>query len=131
MTAYPWLLGLALAVAPAPARTADVVAVQAGTIYQVRGDAVIEGGGYEWPVGTYVDSEELGFHNVMMAMETTLGSEGVTWQVPSGTDDEMAALRASYEHLIKLRDEVIEMGVLPAIETWGEVNPNLAALVTT
>jgi malate dehydrogenase len=93
--------------------------------------AVIESGGYDWPVGTYVDSEELGFHNVMMAMETTLGSDGVTWQVPSGTDDEMAALRASYDHLVKLRDEVIEMGVLPAIEAWGEVNPNLAALVTT
>jgi malate dehydrogenase len=92
--------------------------------------AVIEGGGYAWPVGTYVDSEALGFHNVMMAMETTLGSDGVQWEVPTGTDEEMAALKASYEHLIKLRDEVIEMGVLPAISEWEQVNPNLAALAT-
>ena len=93
--------------------------------------AVIEGGGYEWPVGTYVDSEELGFRNVMMAMETTLGSGGVEWQVPAGTDDEMSALRASYEHLIKLRDEVIEMGVLPPIDDWAQVNANLGSLGAT
>jgi malate dehydrogenase len=92
--------------------------------------AVIEGGGYTWPVGTYVDSEKIGFHNVMMAMETTLGSNGVQWQVPSGTDDEMAALKASYEHLVKLRDEVVEMGVLPAIDDWPQVNPKLGALAT-
>jgi len=87
--------------------------------------AVIEGGGYAWPVGTYVDSADIGFRNVMMAMETTLGSDGVEWQVPSGTDAEMAALKASYEHLIKLRDEVISMGVLPPTDEWGQVNPNL------
>ena len=92
--------------------------------------AVIEGGGYPWPVGTYVDSEETGFRHVMMAMETSLGNDGVEWQVPSGTDDEMDALKASYEHLIKLRDEVIEMGVLPPIVEWETVNPNLAALTT-
>ena len=93
--------------------------------------AVIEGGGFQWPVGTYVDSEQAGFHNVMMAMETTLGSDGVTWQMPSGTESEMEALSASYEHLIKLRDEVIEMGVLPPIEDWERVNSHLASLVTT
>jgi malate dehydrogenase len=86
--------------------------------------AVIEGGGYPWPCGTYVDSDELGFHNVMMAMETTLDQEGVRWQIPKGTDDEMAALRASYEHLVKLRDEVIEMGVLPPTAEWQHLAPS-------
>ena len=54
----------------------------------------------------------------MMAMETTLGPDGVTWQMPGGTDEELAALRASYEHLCKLRDEVIDMGVLPPLGEW-------------
>ena len=88
--------------------------------------AVIEGGGYPWPCGTYVDSDELGFHHVMMAMETTLDHSGVHWQTPTGSDEEMAALRASYEHLVKLRDEVIEMGVLPPTAEWEHLAPALA-----
>ena len=94
------------------------------SLMMVKG--VIEGGGYPWPCGTYVDSDELGFHNVMMAMETTLDNEGVHWQVPKGTDEEMAALRASYDHLVKLRDEVIEMGVLPPTADWEHLVPSLA-----
>jgi malate dehydrogenase len=88
--------------------------------------AVIDGQGFDWPCGTYVNSDEIGFHQCMMAMETSLASDGVTWQMPSGTDEELAALKASYEHLVKLRDEVIEMGLLPPLAEWGEVNPNLA-----
>ena len=42
-----------------------------------------------------------------------------------GTPEEHAKLRESYEHLCKLRDEVIAMGVLPAIDQWGVLNPNL------
>ena len=45
--------------------------------------------------------------------------------MPQGTDEEIAALRASYEHLGKLRDEVIEMGVLPPLADWGSVNSHL------
>ena len=88
--------------------------------------AAIEGGGYEWPSGTYVHSPENGFENVLMAMETEIGADGVQWKMPEGTDEEMAALRASYEHLGKLRDEVIAMGVLPSLADWTSVNPNLA-----
>ncbi len=87
--------------------------------------AAIEGGGYEWPCGTYVQSPDNGFEHTLMAMETTIGSDGVSWKMPDGTDEEMAALRASYEHLEKLRDEVIEMGVLPPLADWGSVNGNL------
>ena len=85
--------------------------------------AVMEGGGYPWPTGCYVNGE--GFEQIMMAMETTLDNNGVSWKVPSGTDAEMAELRESYTHLAKLRDEVIEMGSLPPLDQWSAVNPNL------
>ena len=85
--------------------------------------AVIDTAGYPWPSGTYVDGE--GFEKIMMAMETTLGPDGVTWRMPDGTGEELAALRASYQHLAKLRDEVIGMGILPPLGEWGRVNPNL------
>jgi malate dehydrogenase len=88
--------------------------------------AVIENGGYEWPCGCYVDSTEHGLRHVMMAMETTLDGGGVHWQMPQGSDEEIEALRASYEHLVKLRDEVIEMGVLPPTDQWSQVNSNLS-----
>jgi malate dehydrogenase len=87
--------------------------------------AAIDGKGYPWPSGVYVDSKEQGLEKSMMGMETTIGANGVTWQMPNGTDDEIAALRASYEHLCKLRDEVIEMGVLPPLAEWSQVNSNL------
>ena len=61
----------------------------------------------------------------MMAMETRLTREGVSWKMPGGTADELAALRASYEHLCKLRDEVVGMGVLPPLDQWSKVNPRL------
>jgi len=85
----------------------------------------IEGSGYDWPSGVYLDSEQAGFHKIMMGMETRLDSSGAHWEMPKGTDDEIAALRASYKHVSKLRDEVIEMGLLPPLEEWGKVNTNL------
>jgi len=86
---------------------------------------VIEGGGYEWPSGVYVDSAACGFRQIMMAMETRLDRDGVHWEMPKGTAAELAALTASYQHLTKMRDEVVAMGVLPPLARWSEVNPNL------
>ncbi len=86
--------------------------------------AAMDGHGYPWPSGTYIKGE--GFDRIMMAMETEITPDGVTWKLPEGTEDEMAALQASYEHLGKLRDEVVEMGVLPPLDQWTDVNPNLA-----
>jgi len=60
-----------------------------------------------------------------MAMETKLGADGATYEMPRGTEEETAALKASYQHLAKLRDEVIEMGLLPPLKDWTKVNPNL------
>ncbi len=86
---------------------------------------VIDGGGYDWPAGAYVNDAELGFTQTLMAMDTTLGSDGVSWTMPKGTEAEILELRASAEHLAKLRDEVIEIGVLPPLDAWAEINPNL------
>jgi len=87
--------------------------------------AAIDGAGYDWPCGTYVDDPQRGFERVLMAMETRLGREGLSWKMPEGTKDELAALQASYEHLLKLRDEVVEMGLLPPLEAWSKTNSNL------
>ena len=37
----------------------------------------------------------------------------------------MAALEASYEHLCKMRDEIISLGIIPAVADWKKSNPNL------
>ncbi len=87
--------------------------------------SVISGEPYPWPVGCYVDAPDAGFHHTLMALETTLDQDGVHGAIPQGTEGEMADLRASYEHLHKLRDEVIGMGVIPPVEEWSSVNPNL------
>jgi malate dehydrogenase len=85
--------------------------------------SAITGETYPWPVGAYVREGE--FSHIMMALETDLGPEGVRYRIPAGTPDELAALRESYGHLTKLRDEVIQMGVLPPLMEWSRVNPNL------
>jgi malate dehydrogenase len=87
--------------------------------------AVLDGKGYPWPCGVYVDSAACGFEKTLMAMETRLDGEGAHWEMPRGTDEELAALRASYEHLVKMRDEVVSMGLLPPVADWSKVNPNL------
>ena len=93
------------------------------SLLMVKG--VIENGGYPWPSGVYVNDPANGMTQTLMAMETTLDNNGVHGVMPSGTDAEIAELKASAAHLSKLRDEVIEMGVLPPLDKWSEANPNL------
>lgn len=85
--------------------------------------AAMGGKPFRWPVGTYVDNGK--FNHIMMAMETTVDKNGVTIQPVKGTPEEEAELEKSYQHLCKLRDEVIEMGVLPPIKDWNKLNPNI------
>lgn len=85
--------------------------------------AAMGGEAFRWPAGVYVDTPE--FKNIMMAMETSITRDGATYKFVEGTPEEHAALKSSYEHLCKLRDEVISMGVLPPISEWGKINPNL------
>ena len=77
------------------------------------------------PAGCYVNCDKLGYKNVMMAMPTTIDKDGVHFTAPEGTADGMAALQASYEHLQKMRDELVTLGIIPSIENWKTLNPNL------
>lgn len=88
-------------------------------------EAAMGGEPYTLPAGCYVNSEELGYKNVMMAMPTTIDASGVHYVAPKGTAEEMAALQASVEHLGKMRDEIISLGIIPAVEDWTKENPNL------
>lgn len=85
--------------------------------------AAMGGEPFTWPAGCYVMTEK--YHNVMMAMPTTIDATGVHYTAIEGTEEEMAALEASYQHLCKMRDEIIELGIIPAVEDWKTVNPNL------
>ena len=85
--------------------------------------AAMDGHAYPWPAGVYVDGE--GFEKIVMAMETRIGRDGVRYTIPAGTAEEMADLHASYRHLCELRDEVVDMGLLPPLDQWHTLNPNL------
>ena len=90
---------------------------------------MIEGamGGAEFtlPAGCYVNCDKLGYKNVMMAMPTTIDATGVHFTAPEGTAEEMAGLQKSYEHLQAMRDEIISLGIIPAVKDWATMNPNL------
>ena len=88
-------------------------------------EAAMGGEPYTLPAGCYVNNEELGYKNVMMAMPTTIDADGVHYVAPQGTAEEMAALQSSVEHLGKMRDEIIALGIIPAVEDWTKENPNL------
>ena len=86
-------------------------------------EAAMGGDPFTWPAGTYVNNEK--FKNVFMAMPTVIDKSGVHFTEPKGTADELAALEASYEHLCKMRDEIVSLGIVPKVEKWSEINPNL------
>ena len=86
-------------------------------------EAAMGGEPYTWPAGTYVCNEK--YKNVMMAMPTVMDATGVHYTMPEGTADELAALDASYEHLCKMRDEIVTLGIIPAVADWKKANPNL------
>ena len=78
---------------------------------------------FRFPVGTYVKTDK--YDHIMMAMKTTLDKNGAPFEVPQGTDEENAKLDQSYEHLCKMRDELVTLGIVPAISEWSKINPNL------
>ena len=83
--------------------------------------AAMGGKPFRWPAGTYVNNDR--FKHIMMAMETTISKNGVECKPINGTPEEEKELEKSYQHLCKLRDEVIEMGVMPPIADWHRLNP--------
>ena len=86
-------------------------------------EAAMGGDKFTWPAGCYVNNEQ--FKNVMMAMPSVIDATGVHFVNPEGTAEEMADLQASYEHLCKMRDEIIDLGIIPAVADWTKANPNL------
>lgn len=85
--------------------------------------AAIGGAPFIWPSGTYVSNKQ--FDHIMMAMETIINKDGISYNDTHGTIEENKELENSYQHLCKLRDEVIEMGIIPAITEWSTLNSNL------
>ncbi|MBP3739220.1 MAG: malate dehydrogenase [Muribaculaceae bacterium] len=85
--------------------------------------SVMGGEKFRFPVGTYVSNDK--YNHIMMAMKTTLDVNGATYEVPQGTPEENAKLDASYEHLCKMRDELVTLGIVPPISEWNKINPNL------
>ena len=86
-------------------------------------EASMGGAKFTWPAGCYVNNKV--FQNVMMAMPSTIDKNGVHFTAPKGTAEEMAALKASYDHLCKMRDEIVSLGIVPPVADWKTLNPNL------
>ncbi|MBQ8450680.1 MAG: malate dehydrogenase [Bacteroidaceae bacterium] len=85
--------------------------------------SVMGGETFRYPAGTYVSNEK--YNHIMMAMDTTLDANGCSYKMPVGTPEELAKLDASYEHLCKMRDELVTLNIVPAISEWSSINPNL------
>lgn len=85
--------------------------------------AAMGGEAFRWPAGTYVQTDK--YNHIMMAMNTTLDATGCHYTVPTGTEEEVAKLDASYAHLCKMRDELVTLNIVPAISEWSKINPNL------
>ncbi len=85
--------------------------------------AAMGGKPFRWPAGVYVNNDK--FSHIMMAMETSITKYGVKVMPIKGTPAEDQELEKSYAHLCALRDEVIGMGVLPAIDKWHDLNKNI------
>ena len=85
--------------------------------------SVMGGETFRYPAGTYVSNEK--YNHIMMAMDTVLDANGCSYKMPVGTPEELAKLDASYEHLCKMRDELVTLNIVPAISEWSSINPNL------
>lgn len=86
-------------------------------------EASMGGEKFTLPAGTYVNEGK--YHNIMMAMPTTIDKTGVHFTEIKGAPEEMASLDNSYQHLCAMRDELVTLGITPAIADWKKANPNL------
>jgi malate dehydrogenase len=85
--------------------------------------SVMGGEPFRFPVGTYVKTDK--YNHIMMAMKTTLDTTGAHFEIPQGTAEENAKLDQSYEHLCKMRDELVTLNIVPPVSEWNKINPNL------
>jgi len=88
-------------------------------------EGAMGGDPFTLPAGCYVNCDKCGYKNVMMAMPTTIDATGVHFTAPTGTEEEMAGLQKSYEHLCAMRDEIIGLGIVPPVADWAKENANL------
>ncbi len=86
-------------------------------------EAAMGGAPFTWPAGCYV--KEGAYKGVMMAMPSVIDKSGAHFSAPEGTAEEMAGLQRSYEHLCKMRDEIIDLGIIPPVAEWKTLNPSL------
>ncbi|MBQ6244811.1 MAG: malate dehydrogenase [Bacteroidales bacterium] len=86
-------------------------------------EAAMGGDPFTWPAGCYVNNAE--YQHVMMAMPSVIDGNGVHFCAPAGTKEELADLHASYEHLCEMRNEIVELGIIPPVSEWNRSNPNL------
>jgi len=85
--------------------------------------SVMGGEPFRYPAGTFVNNDK--YQRIMMAMDTTLDKNGCTYKMPQGTAEELAKLDQSYEHLCKMRDELVTLNIVPPVSEWSSINPNL------
>ncbi len=85
--------------------------------------AAMGGPEFTMPSGVYVNDAK--YSQAMMGMDTVITKDGVSYKEVTGTPEELASLDESYKHVTALRDEVIAMGIIPTLDKWNEVNPNL------
>ncbi len=85
--------------------------------------AAMGGEKFTWPVGCYLRDGE--YKNVVMAMPSWIDADGAHCTEIDGTAEEIQAVKNSYDHLCKMRDEIISLGIIPPIDQWCELNPNL------
>ena len=85
--------------------------------------AAMGGNPFTWPAGVYLSEGK--FNHILMAMETIIDRNGVHYNPVYGTPEEEKELENSYKHLCELRDEVIEMGIIPPIAEWHKLNANI------
>ena len=86
-------------------------------------EAAMGGDKFTWPAGCYVNNAD--YQHVMMAMPSVIDENGAHFCAPAGTVEELSDLKASYEHLCKMRDEIIDLGIIPPVADWKKCNPNL------
>ena len=85
--------------------------------------AAMGGDEFRFPAGTYVSNDK--YDHIMMAMDTKFVDGTCQYEMPKGTAEEMAKLDTSYEHLCKMRDELVTLHIVPPTSEWSKVNPNL------
>jgi malate dehydrogenase len=83
--------------------------------------AVCGGRDFPWPVGCYVNEQQL-----VMAADTHLGPDGTTYTMPTGNERDMNGLEQSMIHLRALRSQAIQLGILPPLGDWPQYNQHLA-----